>query len=191
LKNTTNRAQRSFVVEYKSNRRQAKAAVKSIWGNTDLKALSQAAADDMADLKVTADRTGDVQPNGPQDVAARDEDRHLPVTAAATTKNEVANTAPDAHEAVDNTIEASNVADPTPKQERKRQTRSRPIVRSRKPSTPKLEAQAQPLGSVETLSGGDILSILEMENKRLKQLLIEKLRSENILMKEMLRRTGE
>ncbi len=165
--------------------------MKSIWGNTDLKALAQAAADDMADLKITADSTGDVQANAPQDLAARDEDHHLPVTAAATARNEDANTAPDTHEAVENKIEASNVADPTPKQERKRQTRSRSIVRSKKPSTAKLSAPAQPPRSVEILSDGDILSILEMENKRLKQLLIEKLRSENILMKEMLRRTGE
>lgn len=36
----------------------------------------------------------------------------------------------------------------------------------------------------------DILAVLEMENRRLKQLLADKLRSENMLMRAMLQRIG-
>ncbi|MBD8689505.1 hypothetical protein RHIZ_21095 [Rhizobium skierniewicense] len=47
LKNQINRGQRNFVVEYKSNRRQPKDAAKAIWGDADLRALSDAVVDDM------------------------------------------------------------------------------------------------------------------------------------------------
>lgn len=184
MKNTTNRAQRGFVVEYKSRRRQTKAGVKSIWGDTDLKAFVRAVTDDMPQSKMASGNTDDFQSDVPNEVIVQklEHNAHIPV---ATSGSKLAGASVKTLATPASVIETPNVSGPPPEQKRKRRSGSRSMT---KPSKPELGIAARPQASIAMLSDADILSILDMENRRLKELLMKKLRSENILLKEMLQR---
>lgn len=70
-----------------------------------------------------------------------------------------------------------------------KQPRRRAVVRRvRKAPASEASAPARTLAHSTTTDHYDILAVLEMENRRLKQLLADKLRSENMLMRAMLQR---
>lgn len=187
MKNTPTRAQRSFVVEYKSNRRQLKAGNKSIWGDTDLKALARA---------VTADMRDDVQVDCNPTTGLKDAHRALNLPAAehhppllvAVDEGNAASHIVNTHEDPADACATPIVDGLASGSKRKRQTGTRKPKGTKKPSSPQASDRLQYLTFRATLSDDDVLSVLEIENRRLKELLMNKLRTENVLLKEMLRR---
>jgi|GEM_PF-631977 len=184
LKNTGNRVQRKFVVEYKSNRRRPKTGVKSIWGDTDLKALARAATDDVPFSEMTSNDKGSSNRDTARGGTVPESESHTPALIETDESTRVGY-AFDAYPELAIAIETPGVPDLPSQQKRKRLTGSRAKT---KPSRLDPSITVLPPGSIATPSDEDILSILEMENKRLKELLVVRLRSENEQLKEMLQR---
>jgi hypothetical protein len=184
LKNTTARTQRNFVVEYKSARRRSKIGVKSIWGDTDLKALVRAVADDMPRSEMTSNDKDDIEPEAARGGTTQNSEQYIDASIA-TDENISTDAILEGHLQPAAPIGKPGVADQPYKPKRRIKSRVKT-----EPRRPKETIQARPTGSIATLSTEDILSILEMENRRLKELLAEKLRRENMKMKEMLQRFG-
>lgn len=176
--------QRSFVVEYKSNRRQPKAGGRSIWGDTDLKALAKVVAHEMPLSKVTSNDDGNSEPDTARGGTIRKPEPHLHALIE-TNESTPAGSTIEASLKPANTIEPMSVPDRPSQLKRSRRTGSRANTA---PSRPETSIAILPPGSTATLSDGDILTILDMENRRLKELLLERLRSENSQLKEMLQR---
>ncbi len=80
MKSTVNRPQRIFVVEYKSKSRRPKVEAKSIWGDTNFKALAQAVAEDMPHTGTGPEDAGRSDPRQ-ETVVARVEDNSPAPTA--------------------------------------------------------------------------------------------------------------
>jgi hypothetical protein len=183
LKNPTNRPQRNFVVEYKSNRKQPRETAKSIWGNTDLRALSEAVADHMPATKEA------VQPSEtPPKIETAAMPQPNPVLKDAPSLAATLEDCPVA-EPIAPAIEATEIVtaeEMAPEQKKVRKQR-----RARTTKTPAQPAQKGPVAmsaSPISFDDRDILSVLELENRRLKGLLVEKLRRENDELAAMLRR---
>ena len=189
--------QRKFVVEFKSPRRQSKTRTNSIWGDTDLKALAREVEDQSPGLtssdktqemvsagKVTlpaqvdmgsSDKTaGNVEAAKIVDVPANDlktdelpgvNAGHLEVVSAAATQKTL------------NTPEARTIS--------KRASKRR-IGRRQPPVSEDVVQAARPEVAVEAIV--DEIAELDAENKRLKQLLVEHLRDQNLALKQMLER---
>jgi hypothetical protein len=181
LRNQINRAQRNFVVEYKSNRRQPREAAKSIWGDADLRALSKAVVDDMPP-PVTV---------GQLDTS--DELEQYPANAEVQPPEALLITSSEAEQlpAFQSVGPASSMAETVD---------SRPVRMIRKRRGNRLANRGMtsvhtneavpseaPVVSV-AVEALDELAALELENRRLKRLLIDKLRRENEQLTEMLRR---
>ncbi len=183
MKNPTNRPQRNFVVEYKSNRRQPRETAKSIWGNTDLRALSKAVADDMP-AKRAAEQPSETLPK--LETAATPRPDPVPTEVppvAATVKDcpvaEPIVTAIDATEIVPVSETAL---------ERKKVRKQRRARTTKTPAKPAKKGSFAMSASIISFDDRDILSALELENRRLKGLLVDKLRRENDELAAMLRR---
>lgn len=183
MKNPTNRPQRKFVVEYKSNRRQPRETAKSIWGNTDLSALSKAVADDMPATRAAVPPS-ETLPKC--EAAATPRPDPVPTEVppvAATLKDcpvvEPIVTAIDATEIVP----ASETALEHKKVRKQRRART-----TKTPAQPAQKGSFAMSASIISFDDRDILSALELENRRLKGLLVDKLRRENDELAAMLRR---
>lgn len=183
LKNPTNRPQRNFVVEYKSNRKQPRETAKSIWGNTDLRALSNAVADQMPAAKEV------VQPSEtlPKvETAATPQPDPVPTEVppiAATLKD------CSVVEPIVPAIEATAIVPASETALRDKKVRKQ--RRAKTTRTPAQPAQKRPVAmsaSPISFDDRDILSALELENRRLKGLLVDKLRRENEELAAMLSR---
>lgn len=183
MKNPTNRPQRNFVVEYKSNRRQPRETAKSIWGNTDLRALSKAVADDMpatiaavqpSETPLTIETAITPQPDPvPTD---------LPPVAAALEDCPMV-------EPIDMAIEATTVLPASETAHEPKKLRKQRRARSLKdPAQRAPKDSIAPTALAIPFDEYDVLSALEPENRRLKGLLVEKLRRENSELAAMLRR---
>jgi len=182
LKNPTNRAQRGFVVEYKSSRRQPKEAAKSIWGNTDLRAISRAVADDMEVPLAPVPRKESPTVLDPSQVPAQDRLRDtFPAAFPVPERLD----ATQASEAVSEPVIALTVSETIPKANVKRKPRRQKPVNSvhSKQATPDNEAQ-----TAVSVDHFDELAALELDNRHLKKLLVEKLRIENRQLARMLER---
>lgn len=195
--------QRRFVVEFKSGRRQPKAQTNSIWGDTDLKALSR-------EVEHTAPHlfNSDEAPVTPASAEGRPAD---PIEAQSF--NERADDVDGAatipfSDGVEVGISKHNEADHHPAEVTGQGQQSQPASQPRTTSigTPRKrakraasqtiahnsklghedrKAQAATVGDPISL---DELAALDADNKRLKGLLADQLRAQNLWLKKMLRR---
>jgi hypothetical protein len=189
LKNTTNRSPRDFVVEYKSNRRRPKVGVKSIWGDTNLKALAQDVADDMPPLTSLRNAT-EIESKSSQESSAKDGKVQTPEPVSITAPVAPAPAVTQAAELPVHQVEVpkGSASGSKPKSKREPKRVQRTAVRTRTPlasgSKSLVDSQSSDIVSADC----DILSILEMENRRLKLLLAAKLQLENAQLRVMLQR---
>ncbi|EPE96485.1 hypothetical protein [Rhizobium grahamii] len=171
--------QRKFVVEFKSTRRRPKGQAKSIWGNTDFKAIVRETQADAPHL------FGPVDPS-PQSGPERE--HHLPASLAPA---EAA--APD-HDLTQ--FKQSDVpAEAAPQFER---DAAKPVVRSSRPPREQPKLRHRPVRRASTdfretptmaqPGQSDDLIALEDENRRLKALMAEYLRQQNSALRDMLLR---
>lgn len=188
MKNSTPRTRRSFVVEYKSSRRQPKPVVKSIWGDTDLKTLTQAVADDMPFSAPRQNITDSIEKNAVTNQnAAMTETPLVDLAESYEAQAKVAFESEPALAPV-NRADEVRVAIPAAKPKTQRRSRSAGVRRviHRPKSAPYTATEIR--YADPATDSCDVLSALELENKTLKHLLVEKLQSENRLLREMLER---
>jgi hypothetical protein len=175
--------QRNFVVEIKSSRRQTKLPPKSIWGDTDFKALAreaEAAHPTGHEVVSEALRQDEDVPTNPKMPAGRD----AIVSSGSDERSEACLAGAGQEPAVDEVpqSEAAALAWPSRKASKVRRQDLQP------------QAKVQPASSVDlspAAQGGhpeDELASLEEENRRLHQLLVEHLRQQNLLLRKMLGR---
>lgn len=191
LKNTTNRSPRDFVVEYKSNRRRPKVGVKSIWGDTNLKALAQDVADDMPPLTSLRNAT-EIESKSSQEASAEVGKVQTPEPVSIGDPAATVRTGTQTAELLVHQGEVPKVSASGSKPKSKRIPRRVPrtAVRTRTPSASKSKALVSSQSSDIVSADYDILSMLDMENRRLKLLLAAKLRLENAQLRAMLQRFG-
>lgn len=180
MKNPTNRPQRNFVVEYKSNRRQPRETAKSIWGNTDLRALSEAVADDMP-ATIAARQPSETPLAMESAITPQPEPvlTELPPVAALREACPVV-------EPIAPVIEAAESVPASKKPEKVRKQRLARTAKKRAQRAPRASAAMR--AAAISFDERDVLSALELENRRLKGLLVDKLRRENDELIAMLRR---
>ncbi|MBT1160151.1 hypothetical protein J1C56_31980 [Aminobacter anthyllidis] len=188
--------QRKFVVEFKSPRRQSKSPANSIWGDTDLKALAREVEDQQADLSYPGHArhsasTGAVTSPVKVDTHSVDEPAvatDLAQIASAATGNsatglpELNAEQPEAASvgATQEDLHSSRPRKISKRTPQRRARRGQP-ARNSKDQSEQSKIAAEPL----TL---DAIAALEAENKRLRQLLVEHLRDQNLRLKQMLER---
>lgn len=178
---------REFVVEYKSSRRQTKAQPKSIWGNLDLGAVArQVDADDILPAQPIQPELVEAQPVEPESTSnavieasemSENVDDLMPLVDAGP---EIVDVVLPPH--IDVPIDALPPAEaetPRPPRTRKRKSATREL------SPRRSDAPHAILPPVEL--DDDIVS-LDAENRRLKRLMVDKLRSENGRLRSILNR---
>lgn len=176
-----------FVVEYKTNRRQAKARPTSTWGNLGLQAVGRAKSS-LPQVRSVLEKVVAADP----DVAAifaQVEIKGLPAPPNTSSLNE-------GHiEPV--VIEGKVFAAPFVQEERTLappqapRSRAKPRTKRRSPDTTERPAVQGYRRGPSVLPGfEEELAAIEAENRRLKRLLIVKLREENDRLKFALRRFG-
>lgn len=169
--------QRRFVVEHKSGRRQSKAGTTSIWGNTDLKALLDEAEDEMP--FVNGSKAASAPGVIPDVTMIR---KHAAVIGSADTVGETASSSLN--------LGGSDVAGVEPE--------AKPVLTANKSRTrrPKVRAAIESRGQtlrrdrvdLASAQANDDLSVLSIENQRLKRLLAQQLHLENQQLRRMLER---
>ncbi len=195
--------QRRFVVEFKSGRRKSKAQTNSIWGDTDLKALAREVEDTAPHLfnpnegpgRPDSGETRPADPINAEAVSERAND--VGVTPAATPFANGAEVEISKHHVVDDPAEAvvqaqgSQPASQTrttstgsPRNRAKRAP-AQTIARMEKVGDEDRKAQT---GTVDDPISHDELAALDADNERLKGLLAEQLRAQNLWLKKMLER---
>lgn len=197
--------QRSFVVEFKSARRQPKAPKNSIWGDTDLKALAREVEEKASHLfGSTAPATSCSAGTGPAGPIISD-----PVSEDAGDVDIVRAVMPSAEGAaieLPGQQEADRPAAEAVARVQKRQPRSQPGTSSSE--TPRKRVKVSPTQTIQRRSkvghedpgaqtrtvedpiSLDELAALDADNKRLKRLLAEQVHAQNLLLKNMLARFG-
>lgn len=187
--------QRNFVVEFKSSRRLSKTPTSSIWGDTDLKALAREVEDQHSDLpgqthgvSSAADTLPDPVEMGPSNQAAVDVDTVQISKVSAEDLNADGLLGVDALHPGHGSAPAAPENLPAPK---RRSISNRALKgRVRRSSAPESMIQAAPLELADASLLLDEVATLDAENKRLKQLLVEQLRDQNLTLKQMLGRFG-
>ncbi|QSY97959.1 hypothetical protein J2J97_27980 (plasmid) [Rhizobium bangladeshense] len=182
--------QRRFVVEIKSKGRRSAVKQGSIWGTTDLKAVARQAASVAPHLFDDAGATLDIPADEPALVVAP-----VPLAPGAIDVATV-QSAPVEIRSVDQLVIA-----PTPIEKRRSSTTENPSAtaqpsrsvarvkrKSRSLQKPAAPAAQNPVTVDETST--DDLALLELENRRLKSLLIEHLQQQNRQLRKMLERFG-
>ena len=195
--------QRRFVVEFKSGRRQPKAQTNSIWGDTDLKTLAREVEDTAPHLfdsneapgTIDSDETRPADPINAESAKERADDLDAAVAAIPFAKG--AKVEISKHHEVDHPAEAvvqvqENPPVPPPRttsagtsRKRAKRAPARAIALNTKLDHEGRRAQTRPIENPVPL---DELAALEVENKRLKRLLAEQLRAQNLWLKKMLER---
>ncbi|WP_248446746.1 hypothetical protein [Sinorhizobium meliloti] len=198
--------QRSFVVEFKSARRQPKAPKNSIWGDTDLKALAREVEEKASHLfsSTEAPATSCSPGIGPAGPIISD-----PVSEDAGDVDIVRAVMPSADGAeieMPGQQEADRPAAEAVAQVQKRQSESQPGTSSSE--TPRKRVKISPTRTIQRSSkvghedpgaqtrtvkdpiSLDELAALDADNKRLKRLLAEQVHAQNLLLKNMLARFG-
>ncbi|PDS48577.1 hypothetical protein CO662_29275 [Rhizobium anhuiense] len=181
---------RNFVVEYKTNRRQAPARPPSIWGNLDLQAVArQIEADGI--LVGAARQDPHVTNRGKAPIAAIAPSQHsqAPVEDHTLTSSELTVASDDGvfHEELPQelpAIEAPTVRD-------RGRIAGKSAGSSIRDERVSIQERTVVQGCFEVSphrNGEDDLDALEEENRRLKRLMIIKLRQENAELKSMLKR---
>ncbi|TCN34121.1 hypothetical protein [Sinorhizobium americanum] len=194
--------QRRFVVEFKSGRRQPKAQTNSIWGDTDLKALSREVEDTAphlfnSDEAPVTPASAEARPADPLNAKSVNEraDNVDGAPAAIASADGVGvgvskhNEADHPAEAVVQVQESQPPSPPrttsadTPRKRARRAAQT--IAHNSKLGHVGRKAETRPIDNPISL---DELAALEAENNRLKRLLAEQLRAQNLRLKEMLER---
>ncbi|MFT4181383.1 MAG: hypothetical protein QM636_05620 [Rhizobium sp.] len=192
---------RSFVVEIKSKRRSLKTPAKSIWGDADLKALAQAVDDNAPHLFSSNDTSSrpDADSAVPPDLlhAKSADERPGEAGVAQATPSPLGETEADTPKRQQADPMAVDAAEPALSDRPETQSQTVPVAartraeRKAARATGKAEprgnktARSETIGSVSSL---DDVATLDAENRRLKKLLAERLRSENLQLKKMLER---
>ena len=193
---------RTFVVEYKKNKRAPRANAGSIWGGTDLKELAREIASETENAHPVA------LINGP---GAFEQNRSLaPLTAdpgsAEKSRLEDADDAflpqssgTEVRLSSEVGLVSSSEAQPTqtnsPPAQRRTRSQANPTRRTSRSALETLATSAQPkhredLGLAQEIVSDEELAALDFENGRLRRQLAEKLRADNEILKRMLRRFG-
>lgn len=182
--------QRRFVVEIKSKGRRSVATSGSIWGTTDLKALARQAASVAPQLFDDAGATIDVATGKPTPVLVP-----VPVAPTAIGVENIESAPVGLQSAELLVIAPTPVEEPCPSTTENAAATAQPsraVARvEHKPSSlqnPVRAASKNPVTADEPLTAE--LALLELENRRLKSLLIERLHDENRQLRTMLERFG-
>lgn len=195
--------QRKFVVEFKSGRRQQRAETKSIWGDTDLKAFVRKAEDDAPHLFGSNETLGSSVDDG----HISPEPMNLGSASAVDGGSDAARTtllavdeqeakAPKQHE--DNLAAVDTIAQAPVSQgvqQPRKPLKDTARKRARRTVTQAIngEDRLNEDFSTQSVTAADAVSLqevaaLELENKRLRKMLAEVLRTENVQIRRMLER---
>ncbi|WP_034884322.1 hypothetical protein M728_005569 (plasmid) [Ensifer sp. WSM1721] len=193
--------QRNFVVEFKAGRRRPKERTNSIWGDTDLKALAreveeshllslgEAPAASEASKNSTPDRI-----NGGSASECDGDGVVAPAAAIPSTDGAQPDNQHDAHrpefEAVTQMPESQPVSGPTTSRGAVGKRAHFARVQAMHESMRTHEDQSQRSNAPGGLLFVDEVAALDMENRRLKRRLAERLCAENLKLKKMLERFG-
>lgn len=183
--------QRDFVVEYKSARRKASAPPSSIWGKTDIKSLvREAAAAHPFGQDVGPHALSDVDQKAPAPspvIASAADDAGTTVQSAVLPQNTAENHSlhQDQHATVE---EPSGSAKDSPEVGSKRAVRRRRDVASDHPAENSIKPVGKPPAAVEPVGLTDELVWLDVENQRLRGLMMEQLKAQNSQLRTMLAR---
>ncbi|WP_143033031.1 hypothetical protein [Sinorhizobium sp. NFACC03] len=176
------RQQRKFIVEVKSARRRTTTNPSSIWGDTDLKALVRQAETEAPQLFEPAQRPDEPSPGQSAEVC--------PNESAGTDAVELTS---DPAAPTEENIRAEDVSGPaflSPMEA----NRTKTIPPENKPKRQGPTRRGRPLGSRTTTAAPEVLydelAVLEVENRRLKGLLAQRLQQENVQLRKMLERFG-
>lgn len=184
--------QRKFVVEFKSPRRQ-KARTNSIWGDTDLKALALEVEAQSSDLNYSGKAENvlsDITVVLPQVEMGPAHETADIVDAVSTVpaddlKTDALPCLNSGHPDVEPALAAQEPLNkPEPVTASKR---ARNIRNGRKPRSAS-EHAVQPAQAAIYVEPSPDIAALDAENKRLKQLLVEHLRDQNLQLRQMLER---
>jgi hypothetical protein len=197
-------SQRTFVVEFKSGRRQLKARTNSIWGDTDFKALARAAKDEAPSLfkanetSGTPDERGDMSP-GMMNLGSAGEHRgnaelaraEMPSVGGAgveVAKQHQGDTR--AAEAVTQLQESQPVSQArrTSRDSARKTVKPAAVDANAKLSMGRDDARNVEAATTSNPISFDELAALDAENRRLERLLAEQLHAENLQLKKMLSR---
>ncbi|WP_457661399.1 hypothetical protein [Sinorhizobium medicae] len=188
--------QRSFVVEFKSGRRQPKTKANSIWGDTDLRALAREVEEKASHL--FSSNEAPLTPNSAEmgladslNAASASEDGGdvAVVPSSEGAETEILKHAADlpvAAEAVAQVPESQPASQHrTTTGTRRKRARAQAIAHNSELGT---EARKPQNGTVDNPISVDELATLDADNKRLNRLLAEQLREQNLRLKKMLER---
>ena len=193
--------QRRFVVEFKSGRRQPKAQTNSIWGDTDLKALSREVEDTAPHLfnlnkAPVTPASADARPADPLNAESVNErSDYVDGALAAIAATDGGEVGVSKHNETDHPAEAVvQVEESQPPSPRRTMSAGTPRKRAKRAAAQtiahnsKHEGRKAQTGTVGNPISLDELAALDAENKRLKRMLAEHLRAQNLRLKEMLKR---
>lgn len=195
--------QRRFVVEFRSGRRKSKAQTNSISGDTDLKALAREAEDTAPHLFNSNERpgapdSGEIMPADPinaESVNERADD--VEVALAAIPFANGAEVEISKHDEADRPAEAVvQVQESQPASQPRTTSTGTPRKRAKRASAQTIaqdstighEDRKAQIGTGDNPVSLDELAALDADNKRLKRLLAERLRAQNLWLKKMLER---
>ncbi|NTJ36258.1 hypothetical protein G6K86_32130 [Agrobacterium rhizogenes] len=183
--------QRTFVVEIKSTRRRSKMPPKSIWGDTDFKALVREAEasplfkhDTVADaLRQNEDRASNLEPQEePVDIDVGNEQQ---VQASLIEVDQPRSQQQDERSTF-GAVSQKEMA--PPKRPTRRGAERRRDARLEPPVDGESNASAALMHGDHSDASYDELTSLEEENRRLKLLLATQLRQQNLQLRKMLER---
>ncbi|PDT51255.1 MULTISPECIES: hypothetical protein [Sinorhizobium] len=194
---------RSFVVEFKSGRRQPAARTNSIWGDTDLKALAREVQQKAPHLFTaheapgTSD-SGEAPRSDPINGSAGETADPVEIARAATPstgsagletpkRSEADRLAAKAvaHVQKSDTVLKTRPAPPSTARERVKRAPAQTIARNSTGEHQDLKARTEAADNPISL---DELAALDADNKRLKRLLADQLRAQNLRLMKMLER---
>ncbi|WFU50741.1 hypothetical protein [Sinorhizobium terangae] len=197
--------QRRFAVEFRSGRRQPKAPTNSIWGDTDLKALAREVEDAAPHLfdsnkgPGTPD-SGETRPADPINAGSGNERvDDVDVAPAAVPFGNGVEVENSKHHEADHPAEAAvQVEESQPAPQRRATSSGTPRMRAQRAPAQTIALNStvghddrQPrTGTVDNPTCHDELAAVDADNKRLKRLLAEQLRAQNLWLKKMLERFG-
>ncbi|ASQ15073.1 hypothetical protein [Sinorhizobium meliloti] len=191
--------QRRFVVEFKSGRRQPKTKTNSIWGDTDLKALAREVEEKASHLFNSNEATpvsAEMAPAGSLNAASAGEDggdvgmARAVIPSPNGAETEIPKHAADPPAAVE---AAAQVQESQPASQRRTTStgtlRKRALAQTTAHNSEAGNEDRKPqAGTVDNPISVDELAALDADNKRLKRLLAEQLRAQNLWLKKMLER---
>jgi hypothetical protein len=191
---------RNFVVEFRSGRRQPKTGTKSIWGDTDLKAVTREVEQKVPHLFTAHEAAGapglgeamSVDPNNAGSAGETGDEVEIARAATSSTDSAEVETLkqpeadrPAATEAVAQVQESEPVSQSRPARRSTVRKRVKRPVQKNNSKHEDLKAQTRAVKNPISLED---LATLDADNKRLRRLLAERLRAQNVRLNKMLER---